>query len=117
MPDAMTEGVIVADPETNLVEVARLMGENQIRRIPVVDQDRRLVGILSFADVTRAAGENIAGATIQDISEPDNDMSGSQKEGGRDMTYESDFDKTPKSMHGNTLRRDGLSDASPLQRP
>jgi len=67
--DAMTHDLVVADPEMDIVEVARLMGENQIRRIPVVDQDHRLLGILSFADVTREAGENVAGATIQDISE------------------------------------------------
>ena len=68
--EAMTERVIVARPEMDIVEAARLMGENQVRRIVAVDDNNCLLGILSLADVSRHAGENVVGATVQDISEP-----------------------------------------------
>ena len=42
----------------------------QIRRIPVVDRDKRLVGILSLGDVAMADGNGAAGQTLAAISRP-----------------------------------------------
>ncbi|PYS93986.1 MAG: CBS domain-containing protein, partial [Acidobacteria bacterium] len=40
-----------AQPNDRVIEVVRKMGDKQVRRIPVVDRDRNLRGIISMADV------------------------------------------------------------------
>lgn len=52
--DAMTSDPVVIYPEANIAEAARLMSDHRIKRIPVVDADRRVVGIMSRADVVNA---------------------------------------------------------------
>jgi CBS domain-containing protein len=49
--DAMTTDIATAAPDDYVFEAVRLMGEKQVRRIPVVDADRKLVGIIALADV------------------------------------------------------------------
>jgi len=52
-------------------EALRAMGENQLRRIPVVDGDGRLAGIIAQADVaTRLAEPSTTGVVVEAISEP-----------------------------------------------
>lgn len=48
--------------------VARMMGDQQVRRLPVVDQDKRLVGILSLADVAARVGAEPAGNALAGVS-------------------------------------------------
>jgi CBS domain-containing protein len=51
--------------------VARNMGEQQLRRLPVVNRDKRLVGILSLGDLAVSAdAAKPAGEALQAISEP-----------------------------------------------
>jgi predicted transcriptional regulator len=47
----MAKHVISANPDQKLGEVEQLMAENQVRRIPVIDSDRKPVGVLSFNDL------------------------------------------------------------------
>jgi len=49
--EIMTEEVHTAQPNDRVIEAIRKMGDKQVRRIPVVDQDRTLRGIISMADV------------------------------------------------------------------
>lgn len=51
--DIMTSKVITAHPNTSVTELATLMVEKQVNRLPIT-QDNRLVGIVSRADVIRA---------------------------------------------------------------
>jgi CBS domain-containing protein len=55
------------DPRQPLEEALRLMGEHQVRRLPVVEEDGRLVGILAQADVARADPAD-TGALVKEIS-------------------------------------------------
>jgi CBS domain-containing protein len=48
---AMTRGPILARPETPLMEVAAIFIDHRIGALPVVDAERRLVGIVSYVDV------------------------------------------------------------------
>lgn len=60
-------------PETPLVACAHRMAESQVRRLPVVDIDGRLVGMISLADVARKLSETDPGlvaTTLLEISEP-----------------------------------------------
>ena len=49
--DAMTTDIATSSPDDYVFEAVRLMGDKQVRRIPVVDADRKLVGIIALADV------------------------------------------------------------------
>ena len=52
-------------------EVTRKMADSQIRRLPVVNRDKRLIGILSLGDVaTSRNGADEAGEALSDISRP-----------------------------------------------
>ncbi len=53
--EVMTPDVITARPEEDLHDVVARMTSRLVRRIPVVDQDRRLVGMLSITDIARRA--------------------------------------------------------------
>ncbi len=53
--NAMSRNLILCNPKTSLAEVERLMRDHQIRRIPVVDTQGKLVGIVGLADVARYA--------------------------------------------------------------
>ena len=49
--DIMTKEVITASPDDDVEKVARLLAEHQISGMPVVDQEQRVVGMISEADV------------------------------------------------------------------
>jgi CBS domain-containing protein len=51
----MARDLSVCSPNDTVETAERLMRTRQIRRLPVVDEDRRLIGILSLADIVRAA--------------------------------------------------------------
>lgn len=60
-------------PEDNLDKVERLMSEQQVRRIPVVDDSNRVVGMIAQADLAReqgAVGRKDFGKVLEEISEP-----------------------------------------------
>jgi CBS-domain-containing membrane protein len=51
-------------------EAAELMGEHQVRRLPVVDDDERLVGIVSLGDLAvKENRDSRMGETLESISE------------------------------------------------
>ena len=51
-------------------EAADKMAGSQIRRLPVVDKDKRLVGIVALADVALNLKDKPSGKTLEDISQP-----------------------------------------------
>ncbi|HLV60151.1 MAG TPA: CBS domain-containing protein [Fredinandcohnia sp.] len=53
--EVMSGDVQVAMPDDLLVDAIRVMGEEHVRRLPVVDRDDRIIGILSMTDVAREA--------------------------------------------------------------
>ena len=59
--------------DDSLDEVEKLMGNRQVRRIPVVDQDNRVIGLIAQADLARErkkVGDKDFGKVIEKISEP-----------------------------------------------
>jgi CBS domain-containing protein len=52
--EAMTSPAITIGPERNVSAAARLMTENGIKRLPVVDNDGKLAGIITRSDLVRA---------------------------------------------------------------
>lgn len=68
--EVMSEPVVTATPDDSVDDCCRRMEDNQIRRIPVVDQSGSCCGIVAQADVAREAGENWAGEVVRDVSKP-----------------------------------------------
>ncbi len=56
--------------DQSVEEVAEQMRDAQIRRVPVVDHEKHLVGMLSLGDLAVKADEGEAGEALQSISEP-----------------------------------------------
>ena len=52
----------------DLADALRLMASEQVRRLPVVDEDNRLVGILAQADIAGVANEKAVGEMVEEIS-------------------------------------------------
>ena len=68
--DIVTDDVVCATPEMSTAEAAELMSEHQIRRLPVVDDAERLVGIVSIGDIAVKEGRDArTGETLENISE------------------------------------------------
>jgi CBS domain-containing protein len=68
--DVMSREVLYCYDDQSLDEIARNMADVQVRRLPVVDRDKRLVGIIALGDLARNEDAQTAGATIADISRP-----------------------------------------------
>ena len=60
--------LVTIDPQQDLDEALRLMASNQVRRLPVVAEDGRLVGVLAQADVAREAKDKETGQLVDEIS-------------------------------------------------
>lgn len=67
--DIMSPDVRTCRADEDAEEAKRLMGDLQVRRLPVVDQDRRLVGIVSLGDLAVREGGHIDEA-VRGISQP-----------------------------------------------
>jgi CBS domain-containing protein len=67
--EIVSAGIISASPDMSTREAADLMSEHQVRRLPVVENER-LVGIVSIGDLAVKEGKDRRmGDTLQDISE------------------------------------------------
>jgi CBS domain-containing protein len=67
--DVMTTEVVWCTEDDSTEDVLERMADAQIRRIPVVDQDRNLVGIVALGDLALEDEENVD-ETLRDISMP-----------------------------------------------
>jgi CBS domain-containing protein len=69
--DVMSGGVLTCGPDDSVATAMELMGREQVRRIPIVDERGSLVGVLAQADLTRIAGqERGVERTVEQISQP-----------------------------------------------
>jgi len=69
--EAMTGEVIYCFEDQDVQEAARTMQERQVRRLVVLNRDKRLVGIVSLGDMATETGDKQkSGEVLQDVSEP-----------------------------------------------
>lgn len=61
--------LVTVDPQQDLDEALRLMAQHKVRRLAVVEEDGRLVGVLAQADVARTGHDAQTGQVVQEISE------------------------------------------------
>jgi CBS domain-containing protein len=68
--DVMSEDVKFCFEDEDIAHVARNMGDIQVRRLPVVSREKRLVGIVSLGDVATTRGGKVAGEAVTGVSRP-----------------------------------------------
>ena len=68
--ELMSGNVICAKVGDNVDDVAAKMSEAQVRRLPVVDEDDRLCGIVSLGDLSREASGDQATEALEGVSAP-----------------------------------------------
>ncbi|MEM9468591.1 MAG: CBS domain-containing protein [Pseudomonadota bacterium] len=66
--DVMTAKTYYCFDDQDVEEVCNNMGEIQVRRLPVVNRDKRLVGIVSMGDLAQSASRPNVGQTQQQIT-------------------------------------------------
>ena len=68
--ELMTDDVVCARTDDDVEDVASKMSEAQVRRLPVIDDDERLCGIVSLGDLSRETDDETAGEALEGVSEP-----------------------------------------------
>jgi CBS domain-containing protein len=67
--EAMTTEIFSVGPDDFVFEAIRLMGDKQVRRLPVVDENGRLAGIIAIADIAlETEDEREIAETMEEIS-------------------------------------------------
>lgn len=66
--EVMTDNPVTVTPETSVEECCQMMERNQIRRVPVVDAEGNLCGIIAQADIARKAPGYEVAELVKDIS-------------------------------------------------
>jgi CBS domain-containing protein len=66
----MTAEIEYVFENEDLADASAKMGELKVRRLPVLSEDRRLVGIISLADIARASGGVHGARALSGVSEP-----------------------------------------------
>ncbi len=67
--EAMSNRLLYCFEDQEAEDVAVNMGENQVRRLPVLSRDKRLVGMVSLGDIAEKASEKAAGEALGEITE------------------------------------------------
>ena len=67
--DVMTKGVVFCRTEESVADAVHLMDQKKIRRLPVLNDKKRMVGMLSLGDVAHAAGLQLAGELTRAVAD------------------------------------------------
>jgi CBS domain-containing protein len=68
--DAMSSPPVTVKPETSIEDCCHVLEKNQIRRVPVVDEGGRCCGMVSQADIAKAAPAEETAEVLKQVSEP-----------------------------------------------
>ena len=69
--DVMTEGIVWVFEDESVEDAAKIMSQRQVRRLPVVDRNKRLVGIVALGDFAVESSEiRPAAEALSEISKP-----------------------------------------------
>jgi len=66
--DVASKQVVTIDPQQDLDEALRIMAEHQVRRLPVVEEGGKLVGVVAQADIAREGDDMQTGKLVEEIS-------------------------------------------------
>ena len=68
--DIMTSGIVCARESDSVEDVASKMSEAQVRRLPVIDDSQKLIGIVSLGDLSRETDGETAHHALEGVSAP-----------------------------------------------
>ena len=68
--ELMTDDIICAQVSDTIEDVATKMSEAQVRRLPVIDENERLCGIVSLGDLSRETDTDTAAQALEGVSQP-----------------------------------------------
>ena len=68
--ELMTDDLVVVRSDDSIEDAASKMSEAQVRRLPVIDEDERLCGIVSLGDLGREADDECAEQALEGVSQP-----------------------------------------------
>jgi CBS domain-containing protein len=68
--DLMSSDCICAREDDNVEDIASKMSKAQVRRLPVIDSNERLCGIISLGDLSRETDTDTAGQALEGVSQP-----------------------------------------------
>jgi len=68
--DLMSSDCICAREDDNIEDIASKMSKAQVRRLPVIDSNERLCGIVSLGDLSRETDTDTAGQALEGVSQP-----------------------------------------------
>jgi CBS domain-containing protein len=68
--ELMSADIICARQDDDTSDVAERMSSEQVRRLPVVDENNRLVGIVSLGDLSREGPEQAAAMALEGVTQP-----------------------------------------------
>ena len=66
--DVMTKGIVWCGDSDDVTHAANVMQSNHIRRLPVIDKNKRMVGILSLGDLSHTATERTTAAVTKAVT-------------------------------------------------
>jgi CBS domain-containing protein len=66
--DVMTKGIVFCLETEEVDDAIRIMEQKQIRRLPVINDKKRMVGMLSLGDVAKAASHELTGEIVAAVS-------------------------------------------------
>ena len=61
--------LVTVDPQHDLEDALKLMAKHQVRRLPVIEEGGRLVGLVAQADIARSGDEKQTGRVVEEISQ------------------------------------------------
>lgn len=66
--DVMTKGITYCRANEEVDDAIRIMESKQIRRLPVIDKDKRMVGMLSIGDISHSLPQEMSGEVMRAVS-------------------------------------------------
>jgi CBS domain-containing protein len=66
--DVMSKGIFYCRETEELADAAHTMEQHKVRRLPVINQDKRLVGILSVGDIARSKERSLCGEIVEAVA-------------------------------------------------
>lgn len=68
--DVMTKGIVYCRTDQSLEDAIHLMEEKLIRRLPVINEKNRMVGMLALADISHHVNRELSGELIHAVASP-----------------------------------------------
>jgi CBS domain-containing protein len=66
--DVMSKGIVFCRDTEDVEDAVRIMEQKQVRRLPVLDDKKRMVGMLSLGDIAHCASHDVSGEALTAVS-------------------------------------------------